>query len=384
MTQNRESPPIGDGERRPVRVGVIGAGNVLWAYLGVLDRMVARGYCVEGPVFARRRETWPHLLSLRPALQLVAEARAVVESDVDIVLVITAPDTHAEFTTLALDHGKHVVVEKPLALRRAEAEVVVRLAAERQLHLLVAPFVQLAPTFRALWGVIQEGGIGRPHSARGLYGNAGGRAIWHYTGGVGPLAEKGIYNLKSLTALLGPVSQVLAAETTAVVPRWVGDMKIPEPEPDVSHVILRHRSGALTSIVASDAIQRYRRPGLEIYGTEGTANLLGDDWDPQGYVIWRNEAGRWEEYEAIESTWHWGDGLREAVMALWTGRPPLVDLGHDLHLLDVIEAARCAAKEGAAVPVHSEFKPLDLRSEELKSRRARHHVHDHTRPEDEQ
>jgi predicted dehydrogenase len=368
----------------PVGVGIIGAGNVLWAYLGVLDQLVGRGYCTPGPICARRREIWPGIVSRRPGVQLVADPLAVAESDVEIVVIITTPDSHAELAKLALERGKHVVVEKPFAFSRAEGEPVAELAAARGLNLVAAPFVHLAPTFRVMWGEIRDGAIGRPHSARGLYGNAGGRAVWHYQNGVGPFAEKGIYNLKSITALLGPVAEVYAAEMTAVVPRKVGDVIIEDPESDVSHVLLRHESGALSSIISSDAIQRYKRPGLEIYGTEGTANLLGDDWAPRGFAMWRNEAGRWEEYEAIEGTWNWADGLREAVAALRENRTPLVEPRHDLHLLEVIEAARRAARERAAVPVHSRFEPLDLRPEEFSSRRARHHLHDHTRREEEQ
>jgi predicted dehydrogenase len=369
----------------PVRVGVIGAGNVLWAYLQVLDRMIPRGYACEGLVCARRRETWPGLLARRPGIRLVAEPLGVVESDAEIVVVITPPDSHVELTRLALEHGKHVLVEKPLALTRAEAEPLLDVAAERGLHLLVAPFVQLAPTFRAFWGRIRDGEIGRVHSARGLYGNAGSNwARWYHQSDVGPLAEAGIYNLKSLTALAGPVVEVMAAETTAVVPRRVGDLQIADPCPDTLHVLLRHDSGALSSVVSSHAIQRYRRPGLELYGTEGTANLLGDDWDPRGFEIWRNQAGRWEEYEPIEGTWLWADGLREAVMAVREGRPPLVELTHDLHLLEIIEAARRAAREGAAVSVASRFRTLDLRPQTVEARPDRHHLHDHTRPSDEQ
>ncbi|MGH9328298.1 MAG: Gfo/Idh/MocA family protein [Terriglobia bacterium] len=384
MDQKSEAATRLKERQSPVRVGVIGAGNVLWAYLRVLDLLLPRGYCVEGPICARRRAAWPHLLARRPGMQLVAEPREVLESDVDIILIITAPDSHLEFTRLALEHGKHVVVEKPLASSRPEAEAVVNLAVSRGLNLLIAPFVQLAPTFRALWGEIRNGAIGRPHSARGLYGNAGGRAVWHYRNGVGPLAEKGIYNLKSITALLGPVVEVFAAEATAVAPRVVGEMVIQDPESDVSHVVLRHESGAVSSIVSSDAIQRYRRPGLEVYGTRGTANLLGDDWDPKGYAMWSNEAGRWEEYEPIEATWHWADGLREAVMALHNGRDPLVEPTHDLHLLEVIDAAKRSAKTNAPVQVNSRFKPLDLRPGDIGARRLRYELHDHTRPEDEQ
>ena len=351
----------------------------------MLDRLVARGQAVEGLICARRRESWAALSARRPGARLVADAEEVLESDADVVVVVTPPASHAELTRLALEHGKHVVVEKPVASSRAEGEPLFELAAHEQLNLLAAPFVQLAPTFRALWGELRSGAIGHVHSGRGLYGNAGSHwARWYHEGQVGPLAEAGIYNLKSLTAILGPVTDVLAAETTAVARREVDGGEIAEPDPDVSHVLLRHDSGALSSVVSSQAVQRYRRPGLELYGTEGTANLLGDDWDPHGYEIWRNDAGRWEEYEAIDPTWLWADGLREIVLAVREDRAPLADPAHDLHVLDIVEAARQAGSERAAATVSSRFGPLDLHPDEAAGRRDRHHLHDHTRPPDEQ
>src|SRR5206468_4616419 len=141
------------------------------------------------------------------------------------------------------------------------------------------------------------------------------------------------------------VIEVQAAEARAVDHREISGETIGTTGTDVSHVLLRHEDDTLSSLISGHCIQRYRRPGLELYGTEGTANLLGDDWDPRGFEIWRNQAGRWEEYEPIEGTWHWADGLREAVLAMWEDRAPLTDLTHDLHLLEIVEAARRAARE---------------------------------------
>jgi predicted dehydrogenase len=366
----------------PVGVGIIGAGNVLPAYLQVLDRLVPRGLARAGPICARQRETWPELLRRRPGAELVDDAGAVVEADVAVVVVLTPPASHAELARLALEHGKHVVVEKPFAESRAEGEALARLATERGLHLLAAPFVQLSPTLRALWTIVRDGALGDVHSARGLYGNTGSHwTTWYHSGGPGPLAEAGIYNLKSLTAFLGPVAEVSAAEALAVRSRRAGGVEIASPDPDVSHIVLRHASGALSSVVSSQAIQRYRRPGLELYGTAGTANLLGDDWDPTGFEVWRNETGSWAYYDAIEPTWLWADGLREAIACVREGRPPLASLDHDLHLLDVVQAARVSAAELANVTVESSFEPLDLR---LEPPSGVEHLHDHTRPADEQ
>lgn len=373
------SEPASEGGG-PVSVGIIGAGNVLWAYLQLLDRLVPRGLATEGPICARDRGAWPGLLTRRPGACLVATPEEVVEA-AEVVVVITPPDSHVALARLALEAGRSVVVEKPLAERRGDAEDLVALAAERAAHLLVAPFVQLAPTFRMLWTLVADGAIGTPHSARGLYGNAGSTWARWYHGGVGPLAEAGIYNLKSLTALLGPVVEVQAAEHTARAERTVAG-EVMASGHDVCHAVLRHEGGALSSVAASQAISRYRRPGLELYGTEGTANLLGDDWDPAGIEVWRDAEGRWEEHEALDPTWLWTDGLRAAVVAVREGRPPLTSLDHDLHLLEVLEAARTAARSGSAVAVRSGFAPLDLRIDTGGGERS--HLHDHTRPPDEQ
>ena len=367
---------------RPVNVGIIGAGNVIWAYFQVLDRLTPRGLARLGRVCARRKEVWSELESRRPGVTLVADPSDVVKSDVDIVLVITPPNSHGPLVRMALEHGKHVVVEKPAAATRCEAEQLRQIAQDRGLRLMCAPFVQLAPTFRALLRRIQEGAIGEVHSARGLYGNAGSTwAPWYHDGLVSPLAEVGIYNLKSLTAVLGPVVEVQSAENLVVHVREIKGETFRTAGADVSHVLLRHQDGALSSVVSSHCIQRYRRPALEFYGTEGTANLLGDDWDPRGFEIWRNSSGCWEEFEPIDSTWLWADGLAEMVRALIEDREPMHCLDHDLHLLEVIEASSKAAREKRAIAIRSRFSPLDLRIEE---RQERHLLHDHTRPPDEQ
>ena len=360
-------------------MGFVGAGPALWGYLQELDRLVPRGLALEGPICARRRELWPELLERRPEAELVADALDVVRSGVDVVVVLTPPAAHAPVARLALEHGKHVLVEKPLALSRAEAEELAVLAGARDVHLYASPFVHLSPTLRVLWTLVRRGAIGLVHSGRGLYGNAGSPwAGWYHSPGSGPVPDMAIYNLKTLTAILGPVREVLAAEATAVPLRELGG-ELVASAPDVSHLVLRHAGGALSSIVSSQAIQRYRRPAVELYGTEGTINLLGDDWHPRGLEVWRNELSHWQLWDAIDETWTWSDGLRELVAAVAEGRAPLGELEQDLHLLDVVDAARAAAAARSAVAVESSFPELAL---ELEPPAELHHVHDHTRPLD--
>jgi hypothetical protein len=72
------------------------------------------------------------------------------------------------------------------------------------------------------------------------------------------------------------------------------------------------------------------------------------------------------------------------VLAVREGRLPLAEPTHDLHLLDVVDAARRSVVAKAAVAVSSRFEPLDLKPDEIDGTRGRHHLHDHTRPPDEQ
>jgi predicted dehydrogenase len=245
-----------------------------------------------------------------------------------------------------------------------------------------APFVTLSPTFQRLTEIAEEGEIGEIHSARAMYGNLGSDwATWYHDGAVGPLAEVGIYNLQSLTSLLGPVAAVQAAGTLGIAERAIGDTLVTSSRPDTVQVLLHHVTGAVSSVLASHAVAHYRRPALELYGTKGTATLLGDDWDPNGIEVWRSEAMRWECYEAIDQTWHWTDGLREVVTALRAGDPPRLNHDHDLHLLEIIDAVNVALEHAARVEVRSRFSRS---APTQRTPSARAHLHDHTRPPDEQ
>jgi predicted dehydrogenase len=370
--------------RGAVRVGFVGAGNVLPAYLQTLDRLAARGWAEAGAVVARSEAGRARLASLRPGVGAVAGVDELLEdNDVEVVVVLTPPATHPELVRELLAAGRHVVCEKPLANDVETAGALFHTAEEAGLILLSAPFVHLSPTFRRLWSVVADGEIGEVHAARAHYGNPGSTwARWYHEDPLATLGDVGVYNLKSLAALLGPVREVTAVSATALPERHIGNQTYPARDPDTWQLVLRHERGALASVLASHVTPAYRRPAIELYGKTGTANLLGDDWDPAGLEVWREDAHVWELREPEDATWLWTDGLREAVLALQGGRAPLDKPELDVHLIDVIAACGVSAAEARTVSVTSRFEPwTELR---LQREAAGHHVHDRTRPADEQ
>lgn len=369
----------------PVRVGFVGAGNVLPAYLQALDRLAGRGLAEAGPVVARSEGSREALERLRPGLRAVESLdELLADASVEVVVVLTPPAAHAELAERLLTAGRHVVCEKPLAGDAAGAARLFTMAEDAGLMLLAAPFVHLSPTFRRLWTAVADGEIGRVHAARAHYGNPGSTwARWYHEDPLATLGDVGIYNLKSVAALLGPVREVTAVAATALPERRAGESgSYAARDPDTWQLVLRHEGGALSSVLASHATYAYRRPAIELYGTAGTANLLGDDWDPRGLEIWREDAQAWELREPDDATWVWTDGLREAVAALREGRAPLSNPALDVHLIEVIAAAGESASSGRPVRVESRFEEwTELRLQEAAPG---HHVHDRTRPADEQ
>ena len=67
-------------------------------------------------------------------------------------------------------------------------------------------------------------------------------------------------------------------------------------------------------------MQRYRSPCIELYGTDGVLQMLGDDWAPEGYELWRNDAAAWELHPESDPAWPWTDGLRHLVECIETRR----------------------------------------------------------------
>src|SRR6266705_2827417 len=100
-------------QTRPVRIGIIGCGNVLSAYRASLDKLRIRGAACEELDTQR----------------FTTEAQDVIASpEVDVVVILTSMTEHARLARAALEAGKHVLVEKPLATAIDESKALIELA----------------------------------------------------------------------------------------------------------------------------------------------------------------------------------------------------------------------------------------------------------------
>ena len=283
---------------------------------------------------------------------------------------------HGALTRAALEAGKHVLVEKPLATDLDEAHALVELSRTTPGVLVCAPHVLLSPTFRAIFTAVRDGAIGRLVSARARYGWAGPWwGEWFYRPGGGSLFDLGVYNVTSLCALFGPARRVTAMVGTAIPERQVNGRRIAVEADDNAHVLLDFGGARFGVVTTGFTMQRYRSPAIELYGTEGTAQLLGDDWAPEGWELWRTDEGFWRVMPETDPHWQWTDGLRHLVDCVETGTPALTRPEHALHALEVMLAAQGSGADGRARELTTGF-PEPLYDAALLAAEEAHRSHD--------
>ncbi len=286
-----------------IRIGVLGLGSVFYGpYMGMIERLAAVGRARVTAVYdvdEGKRRAAGLRLGVDPGL---TSAEAVIENDdVDVVLVLTSMPVHGALASAALAAGKHVLVEKPMATSLEEAAALMQLAADSPGHLICAPHIVLSPTFRAVSARVENGDIGRLLLARARYGWSGpdwGR--WFYERGGGALFDLGVYNVTALCALFGPAQRVTAMAGVAIPERIVEGEAMRVQAEDNAHVLIDFGESRFASVTTGFTMQKYRSPAIELYGSDGVLQLLGDDWAPEGYELWRNAHGAWELFPESE------------------------------------------------------------------------------------
>lgn len=80
---------------------------------------------------------------------------------VDIIYITSPHNTHYEFMKKALEHGKHILVEKSITLNSRELDEMIALAAEKKLVLAEAMTIWHMPIYKKLWEIVQSGQLGK-------------------------------------------------------------------------------------------------------------------------------------------------------------------------------------------------------------------------------
>jgi predicted dehydrogenase len=164
----------------------------------------------------------------------------------------------------------------------------------------------------------------------------------------------------------------------AIPQRLVNGEIIQVEAEDNAQILLDFGESRFAVVTSGFTMQKYRSPGFELYGTEGTLQMLGDDWAPEGYEIWLNEVGAWQYFYETDPHWSWTDGLRHLVECIQKGIRPLLTPEHAYHVLDIMLAAQASGRDGQAKDIGTRFEPLKLGAPSSPTEAA-HRIHDSRR-----
>ncbi len=344
---------------QPVRIGVIGCGSVSEKYFRLAEQLRFRGQAevvAACDIDESRFEPVRSIPTLKHYTKRYQDL--IARDDVDLVLVLTSMPEHGAITRAALEAGKHVLVEKPMAVTLDEAAQIVEMSRTSRGLLVPAPHVVLSETYQAIWRRLHGGEVGQVLLARAMYGWAGPWwGQWFYKPGGGALFDLGVYNVTSLTGLLGPVKRVTAMAGVAIPERVVEGAMMKVEAVDNAHVLLDFGNSVFAVVSTGFTIQQYRCPAIELYGTTGTIQMMGDDWAPRGFELWKNDVGAWQVFGEPDLGWPWTDGLRHMVECIQTGKRPIVTPEHSYHVLEIMLKAQEAGRDGQAREIVSTFTP---------------------------
>jgi predicted dehydrogenase len=355
-----------------LRVGVIGVGNISAQYFTHIPKLPNLQLVAVADVNEERARE----VAAEQGVRALSVDELLADPDVDAVLNLTIPQAHAAIGIRALESGKHVYGEKPLALTPEEAEPLLALAAEKGLRVGSAPDTVLGTGIQTARQALDAGLIGQPIAAA-IHWSAPGHELWHpapafyYQKGGGPLFDMGPYYLTSIVTLFGPIARVSGVATTSQRQRTVATGPLAGtaiPVDVATHVsaLLEHENGLTTTITVSFDVWKSRAPLFEVFGTDGTM-AVPDPNRFDGDVEIATATTR--EWESIPVSAGWADsgrgfGLADMARAIETDRPHRASGELAFHVLDVMDAILRAAADHAVVDIQSTVErpapvPLD-------------------------
>jgi len=275
-------------------------------------------------------------------------------ADVDIVNVCTPSGSHAELAIRAAEAGKHVVVEKPMAITKEQLNAMVAAVEKHKTKVAVITQLRFVPSIQKAKQAIDEGRLGKIlladfqgkfYRSKEYYEKGGWRGTWAMDGG-GALMNQGVHGVDLIQYLMGGVKSVSAICRT--------QMHSIETE-DSAYLLVEYNNGAIGSIHSTTvAAPGYPRI-IEISGTKGTIRLEEDQiqlWDVEGEEM---ETGKTDSKAASDPmafsyAFHMMQ-FADLIEAIDNDRAPLVDVYEGKKPVDIILAAYESSRLGRRVEI---------------------------------
>lgn len=292
--------------------------------------------------------------------------------EIELVVNLTPPLVHGTIIRKALESGKHVYTEKPLAAGYQEAASLAALADEKGLYLGVAPDTFLGDGIQTAYLALERGEIGEITG----FSISLNRRMEHFyerlpftaQPGSGMGHDIGPYYFTALFSLLGPICEVSGMVDTSRPTRVYKENDRRGETYEIQNenrfaAVLRMRSGILGTIYLNGDSVFPEMPHFAIYGTKGILYLPNpDEFGGEVRILQGAPCGSGiQSYRTIRGTGLFkedsrGLGVAEMVHAIDQGRPNRAAKEMGVHLVEVLDAIHVSSRSGRRVEVNSVFQ----------------------------
>ncbi len=266
-----------DIHMRKLKVGVIGCGNISSIYFQAGQKFEIFDIVACADLDLERAKACAEQFNIPKAY---TTEELLGDEEIQLVINLTIPNSHADIHLRALEAGKHTYGEKPLAVELEDGRRILSLAKEKGLLVGSAPDTFLGGGIQTCRKLIDDGWIGEPIAATAFMMYHGPEKFhpnpdFLYQRGAGPMFDMGPYYLTALVNLMGPVRRVTGAARMTFEERMVRTehqygRKFPVETPTHITGILEFENGAIGTMITSFDVWGTCVPHIEIHGTTGS------------------------------------------------------------------------------------------------------------------
>lgn len=322
-----------DPDRVPVlRWGIAGPGWIAERFADALRAGTNQRLVAIGSRSAERARQFAARWDIPKAHGAIDDL--VSDPEVDVVYVATPHNHHLPVALAAIEAGKHVLVEKPLALNAAEGERLRQAARERQVLLIEALWTAFLPKFRVIRQLLADGALGTIHTVVADHGEhfTPDHRIMHAELAGGPMLDLGTYPVAFATMVLGEPEVVQASGEGA--PTGVNGQ---------AAMLLGHRGGAVSLLHCT--ILGHTPCDAFVSGEQGMLAIPSKFYTPGPFTVTANDLTTRLVYEEERSAYR---GLAceilhlAACVAEGLGESPIWPVAQSVATLRTMDRARQA------------------------------------------